>query len=85
MALRLSIVYISRKIIRRRFLILFLLSSSLYLPSFYLKNILIASSLSSGIIIGLDGRSKDGNSVNIIGRGFDDCIKGREIGEDRRN
>ena len=85
MALRSSIVHISRKTIYRIFLILFLSLSSLYLPSFYLKNILIASSSSSGIIIGLDGRSKDGNSVNIIGRGFDDCIKGREIGEDRRN
>jgi len=85
MALRLSIVYISRKTIRRIFLILFLLLSLLYLFFFYLKNILIASSSSSGIIIGLDDRSEDGDNVNIIGRGFDDCIEDRGVGGDKED
>ena len=85
MALRLSIVHISRKTIRRIFLILSLPSSSLYLPLFYLKNILIASSSSSGIIIGLDGRSEGGNGVNVIRRGFDDYTEDKGVGGDKED
>jgi hypothetical protein len=81
MALRLSIVHISRKTIRKTFLILSLPFSPLYLLFFYLKNILIASSLSSGIVIGLDGRSRGGGSVGVVGREFDDCTGGRGVGE----
>ncbi len=85
MTLRSSIIHISRKTIRRIFLILSLPSSSLYLPLFYLKNILIASSSSSGIIIGLDGRSEGGDNVDVIGREFDDCTEGKEIGGDEKD
>ncbi len=85
MVLRLSIVYISRKTICRIFLILSLLLSPLYLPFFYLKNILIASSLSSNIIIGLDDRSKNGDNINIIRREFNDYIKDKKIKEDRED
>jgi hypothetical protein len=81
MALRLFIVYISRKTIRKTFLILFLSFSPLYLSFFYLKNILIASFSSSGIVIGLDGRFRGGGSVGVIGREFDDCTGGRGVGE----
>ena len=84
MVLRLSIVYISRRMICKIFLIFFLPLSPLYLPFFYLKNILIASSSSSGIVIGLDGRSEGGGGVGVIGRGFDDYTEGREVGGDEK-
>ena len=82
MILRSSIDHISRRTNCRAFLITFLLSSNLYLFFFYLKNIIIASSSCSGVIIELDGLLRDENAIKMTGREIDHARRNRGFKKD---